>query len=73
MISADLTGKAVLVTGAASGIGLATVQLLNARGAMVVAEDINPAVKDVFKGQDSIVPFRGRPNSCVTSRQFDHK
>jgi NAD(P)-dependent dehydrogenase (short-subunit alcohol dehydrogenase family) len=55
----EFKGKVAIVTGAASGIGLATAQLLNARGALVVAEDINPAVEDVFKGQDSIVPFIG--------------
>ena len=37
----DLVGKVALVTGAASGIRLATTQLLEARGARVVAEDIN--------------------------------
>jgi NAD(P)-dependent dehydrogenase (short-subunit alcohol dehydrogenase family) len=37
--------KVAIVTGAASGIGRATVELLHARGAQVVAEDINPEVE----------------------------
>lgn len=36
-------GKVVLVTGAASGIGQATVQLMAAEGAAVLAADVNPA------------------------------
>jgi len=55
----EVQSKVAIVTGAASGIGRATVELLHARGAFVVAEDINPEVKDVFKGHDRIVPFVG--------------
>ena len=55
----DLVGKVALVTGAASGIGLATTRLFEARGARVVAEDINPVVNDMFRGQERIVPFVG--------------
>ena len=41
----EVDGKVAIVTGAASGIGRATVELLHARGAKVVAEDIDPAVE----------------------------
>jgi NAD(P)-dependent dehydrogenase (short-subunit alcohol dehydrogenase family) len=43
----DLTGKVALVTGAARGIGRATVDLLRARGACIVATDRSPAVEDL--------------------------
>src|SRR2546430_4373983 len=55
----EVKDKVAIVTGAASGIGRATVDLLHARGAMVVAEDINPAVVEVFKDNKRIVPFVG--------------
>lgn len=41
----DLTGKIAIVTGAASGIGHATVKLLHERGARLVATDIAPSVE----------------------------
>jgi NAD(P)-dependent dehydrogenase (short-subunit alcohol dehydrogenase family) len=41
----EVRGKVAIVTGAASGIGRATAELLHARGAQVVAEDINPDVE----------------------------
>ncbi|HEX6842525.1 MAG TPA: SDR family NAD(P)-dependent oxidoreductase, partial [Stellaceae bacterium] len=40
MITADLTGKAALVTGGGSGIGLATVELLLASGATVAVNHL---------------------------------
>ena len=55
----EVKGKVAIVTGAASGIGRATVELLHARGAFVVAEDINPAVDQVFQGKERIAPFVG--------------
>ena len=42
------TGEVALVTGAASGIGKASVEALLRRGAAVVGLDINPVVADVF-------------------------
>ncbi|MEK7357392.1 MAG: SDR family oxidoreductase, partial [Bdellovibrionota bacterium] len=47
-----LQGKVALVTGAASGIGKATVESLRAQGAAIVAIDVNPTVKTLWKGQD---------------------
>ena len=51
----EVDGKVAIVTGAASGIGRATVELLHARGAKVVAEDINPTVEGLAR--DGIVPL----------------
>ena len=45
----EVEGKVALVTGAASGIGKAIALLLHARGAKVVAEDINPAVHELAR------------------------
>lgn len=45
MSAADLAGRVALVTGAASGIGAATCELLRARGVTVVATDLAPAAE----------------------------
>ena len=50
-LSENLRGKVAIVTGAASGIGLAITRQLNEYGVSVVAEDINPGVDDLFGSQ----------------------
>ncbi len=45
--SLNLSGKVVVVTGAARGIGLATVNLLRERGARIVASDLDPSVAEL--------------------------
>jgi NAD(P)-dependent dehydrogenase (short-subunit alcohol dehydrogenase family) len=51
----EVEGKAVIVTGAASGIGRAIAELLHARGALVIAEDIDPVVENLAR--DGLVPL----------------
>jgi NAD(P)-dependent dehydrogenase (short-subunit alcohol dehydrogenase family) len=55
----DLDGKVAIVTGAASGIGRATAMLFEARGAQVIAEDINPVVNELAGSNQHILPFVG--------------
>jgi len=45
----EVEGKVALVTGAASGIGKAVALLMHARGAKVIAEDMNPSVEDLAR------------------------
>jgi NAD(P)-dependent dehydrogenase (short-subunit alcohol dehydrogenase family) len=51
----EVDGRVAIVTGAASGIGRAIAQLLHARGAMVIAEDIDAKVEEL--AEDGIVPL----------------
>ncbi len=52
--SLEFAGKVALVTGGASGIGLAIAKALNAKGAAVVVLDINPAVETIFTKSDML-------------------
>ncbi|MBU0499408.1 MAG: bifunctional aldolase/short-chain dehydrogenase [Gammaproteobacteria bacterium] len=56
-------GEVALVTGAASGIGLACVESLLARGAAVIGLDLNPAIEGLFHRAD----FLGIPGD-ITDR-----
>jgi rhamnose utilization protein RhaD (predicted bifunctional aldolase and dehydrogenase)/NAD(P)-dependent dehydrogenase (short-subunit alcohol dehydrogenase family) len=47
-----LAGKVAIVTGGASGIGRACVELLNEQGAGVLALDVNPSVTESFDCDD---------------------
>ncbi len=47
-----LQGKIALVTGAASGIGLACAKILHAQGAVVMGLDIDPELSERFNQQD---------------------
>jgi len=51
-VAPPFTGEVALVTGAASGIGKACVDAFLARGAAVIALDINPAVEAQWKRPD---------------------
>ncbi len=51
----EVRDKVAIMTGAASGIGRATAKLLQARGAKVIAEDIDPAVEDL--AQDGLATW----------------
>ncbi len=51
---AEFQGKVALVTGAASGIGKACVDMLVDKGAAVAALDINPAIKGLFSKDEAL-------------------
>lgn len=51
---APLRGQVALVTGAASGIGLACAQALQKNGAAVVGFDIDPKINTLLKGNDAL-------------------
>ena len=53
----DLSGKVAVVTGAARGIGLATVKLLETRGARIVASDVSADVRGL--ASDTTATFVG--------------
>jgi NAD(P)-dependent dehydrogenase (short-subunit alcohol dehydrogenase family) len=66
-VSDELAGAVAIVTGAAGGVGRATVELLTARGARVVAEDLNPAVGELEDKQ--VAPLCGDVAERDTARR----
>lgn len=56
-LKAEFEGKVVLVSGAASGIGKATVEHFLALGAVVVALDIAPAITTLFSSS-AVLPLQ---------------
>jgi NAD(P)-dependent dehydrogenase (short-subunit alcohol dehydrogenase family) len=54
MVDLGLEGRVVLVTGAASGMGAASVQRLAAEGALVIGADRNPDVHDIAVAQGAV-------------------
>ncbi|HJS94163.1 MAG TPA: SDR family NAD(P)-dependent oxidoreductase [Solirubrobacteraceae bacterium] len=65
--SDELAGAVAIVTGAAGGVGRATVELFRARGARVVAEDLNPDVK-TLEGEQ-VATLEGDVGEPDTARQ----
>lgn len=53
-ISPELQGKVALITGAASGIGLACTEMLHEQGAAVVGLDINVEITQIFNQPDMV-------------------
>jgi NAD(P)-dependent dehydrogenase (short-subunit alcohol dehydrogenase family) len=66
-VSDELAGAVAIVTGAAGGVGRATVDLLTARGGRVVAEDLSPAV-DELEG-DRVAAVQGDVADPDTARR----
>lgn len=65
--SDELAGAVAIVTGAAGGVGRATVALLRSRGACVVAEDIDPAVEALE--DERVATLQGDVAEAGTARQ----
>jgi len=66
-VSDELAGAVAIVTGAAGGVGRATVELLTARGASVVAEDVNPGVGELEDEQ--VATLQGDVAELDTARR----
>ena len=60
--------RVALVTGAAGGIGQATVRRLRARGYAIIAEDISPEVEKLG-ADEAIVPLRADVSQTETARR----
>ncbi len=63
----SLKGMVAIVTGAAGGLGKATVELFAELGACVVAEDVDPGVSDLFRGREQIAALVGDVRDARTA------
>jgi rhamnose utilization protein RhaD (predicted bifunctional aldolase and dehydrogenase)/NAD(P)-dependent dehydrogenase (short-subunit alcohol dehydrogenase family) len=68
-----LQGKIALVTGAASGIGRGCVEELHAKGAVVAAMDINPAITEMFSGLKGVIGISADAANRKTVRETVEK
>jgi len=66
-----MKGKVVAVTGAASGIGLATVSLLLSRGAKVAAADVQETVHEAVKKTSGAISGAEVISTVVDVRKVD--
>ena len=65
----SLEQRVAIVTGAASGVGRATTELLRERGAHVVAVDVSSAVHALASGDDGIAAVEGDASATATAEQ----
>ena len=63
MITADLTGKTALVTGGASGIGLATVEIFTRCGATVALNHLS----DDPRGREQVGRLQGLGHRVISA------
>lgn len=67
--STRMDGMVAIVTGAAGGVGRATVKLFIERGAMVVAEDADRAVSELAAGNDRVAAAVGDVRTAASAAE----
>ena len=69
-MTTNLAGMRVIVSGAAGGVGKATIEKLRASGARLCATDIDPAVADLAQGSDIVTIVADVTKSADIDRIF---